>query len=68
MKGEESEEVSHSVSLSTSLNYDQTLIQNKLFIHSVVQQDGHYSTISNRHIGYGHGKGKGGFNMSWQSL
>lgn len=64
VKGEESEEVSHGVDLSTSMNYDQTLIQNKVFIHSVVQQDGHYGTISNGHIGYCHGKGKGGFNMS----
>lgn len=43
---------SHGSDLSTSMNYDWTIIQTKVLIHSLLQQDEHLSTMSNRHTGY----------------
>lgn len=51
--------------LSTSMNYDWAVIQNKVLIHSLLQQDRHPSIMSNRHTVYYHAKGERGL---WHEL
>lgn len=50
LRGERRQEASCSSGLSTKLKYDWTVNQNKVFIHSLLQQDKHLHTISLRHI------------------
>lgn len=57
LKKQRREEASRSSGLSTSMNYDWTVIQNEVLIHSLLQQDEHIMSI--RHTGYCPGKGKG---------
>lgn len=49
LRGEKREETICSSGRSTSMNYDWIVIQNKVLIHFLLQQDEHLSTMSKRH-------------------